>query len=162
VLCFTSDEAWSYATAGTDYQTGSVHLEDWPEAPAAWFNPAIEADVSALLRVRSQVNEAIEPLRAAGKLGKSLDAAVTLVPPVAGEGVDLGALLARHRASLPEFFIVSQVALAAPAGSTLQATVRPCDELGLHRCPRCWRWVPALTSSDLAATCPRCADALKP
>jgi isoleucyl-tRNA synthetase len=162
VLIFTSDEAWSYATAGVEYTAGSVHLEDWPVVPASWENPAIEADIAALLRVRAQVNEAIEPHRAAGKLGKSLDATVTLIPPTGGEAASLSQLLAQHRDFLPELFIVSQVTLAAPAGATLSVSVQPCSELGLVRCPRCWRWVPALVGSSSGETCPRCAEALNP
>ena len=162
VLTFTCDEAWSYATAKTEYTDGSVHLENWPEIPASWFDPTIEAEVAALLRVRSQVNEAIEPHRAAGKLGKSLDAAVTLVPPASGDNAaDLALLLAKHHDFLPELFIVSSVAVGAPEGPALQISVRPCGELGLHRCPRCWRSVPALVAGPHGETCPRCTEALK-
>jgi isoleucyl-tRNA synthetase len=161
VLTFTCDEAWSYATAGMEYTEGSVHLEDWPAVPANWENPAIEAEIAALLRVRAQVNEAIEPHRAAGKLGKSLDAAVTLVPPAGEDPAALGALLAKHRDFLPELFIVSHVTLAEAAGTALTVSVRPCSELGLVRCPRCWRWVPALVSGSAGDTCPRCAEALR-
>jgi len=74
IVTFTTDEAWSFATAKAEYADDSIHLQDWPVAPASWSNSEIEADVAALLRVRTQVNEAIEPLRAAGRLGKSLDA----------------------------------------------------------------------------------------
>jgi isoleucyl-tRNA synthetase len=122
-----------------------------------WFDPTIESEVAALLRVRSQVNEAIEPHRAAGKLGKSLDAVVTL-NPAAG---DLAALLVKHQGFLPELFIVSQVTIGGAAGPDLQVSVRPCAELGLHRCPRCWRWVPALATGPHGETCPRCTEALQ-
>ena len=160
VLTFTCDEAWSYATAKTEYTSGSVHLEDWPEVPSSWVNSALEADVAALLRVRAQVNEAIEPHRAAGKLGKSLDAAVALTPPAGDVAAGLAPLLSRYRDLLPELFIVSQVAVAAADGTALQVAVRPCSELGQHRCPRCWRWVPALVAGSHGETCPRCSEAL--
>jgi len=63
-----------------------------------------------LLRIRALVTEAIEPRRAAGRLGKSLDAAVTLT----GDTADpLFPALARHRDLLPELFIVSQVTVNA-------------------------------------------------
>ena len=161
VLTFTCDEAWGYATANVEYTHDSVHLQDWPEVPATWIDPALEAEVAALLRVRAQVNEAIEPLRAAGKLGKSLDAAVTLTPPAGDDPAAPGHLLAKHREFLPELFIVSHVTLAPPAGPALQVVVHPCGELNLVRCPRCWRWVPALAAGAHGETCPRCADALK-
>jgi isoleucyl-tRNA synthetase len=34
VLTFTCDEAWAYATAKVEYIADSVHLQDWPVAPA--------------------------------------------------------------------------------------------------------------------------------
>jgi isoleucyl-tRNA synthetase len=158
VLTFTCDEAWGYATAGVEYTNDSVHLQDWPEVAAEWTDVAIEAEVSALLRVRAQVNEAIEPLRAAGKLGKSLDAAVTLT---AASDDPVAKVLEKHRDFLPELFIVSHVTLASATGGALHVSVRPCSELGFSRCPRCWRWVPVLETSSNGELCPRCVEALK-
>jgi isoleucyl-tRNA synthetase len=156
-LTFTADEAWSYATARTEYSDDSIHLKDWPVAPDAWSSTEIDADVTALLKVRSQVTESIEPHRAAGKLGKSLDASLTL--NAADEGLKL---LEKHRDFLPELFIVSHVTLASAAPSSpLAVTVRHSQELGYHRCPRCWRWVPALEPVAQNEVCPRCAEALR-
>jgi len=159
ILTFTSDEVWSYAVANTEYTDDSVHLQDWPVAPAEWTDAAVETDFAALLRTRALVTEAIEPLRAAGQLGKSLDASVTL--SVAPDDATL-AVLERHRDFLPELFIVSHIALTASApGSAISATVRPCADLGYTRCPRCWRWVPALaTTAAHGDLCPRCVQAL--
>jgi isoleucyl-tRNA synthetase len=158
VLTFTCDEAWSYATAKTEYSADTVHLQTWPEAPAAWTNPALEAEFAALLRVRTLVNEAIEPQRAAGKLGKSLDAAIEI--SCSNDNPALPAL-EKHRTLLPELFIVSTVGLGSAKGADFNVTVRPCLEQGLVRCPRCWRWVPALETTAHGDTCPRCAEALK-
>ncbi|MBC7369169.1 MAG: isoleucine--tRNA ligase [Undibacterium sp.] len=161
ILTFTSDEAWSYAVAKAEYGHDSVHLQDWPVAPAEWTDAAVEADFAVLLRTRAQVTEAIEPLRAAGHLGKSLDAAVTLAASADDSTVTV---LARHRDFLPELFIVSKVTLApAATGTALAATVRPCAEHGDLRCPRCWRWVPKLeTTAAHGELCPRCVQALIP
>jgi isoleucyl-tRNA synthetase len=158
VLTFTCDEAWAYATAKTEYTTDSVHLQPWPEAPGEWTDPELAAEVTTLLRVRTQVNEAIEPQRAAGKLGKSLDAAVELRAPAADPTFRV---LEKHREFLPELFIVSHVGLGSAEGAELNVTVRPCPDLDLVRCPRCWRWVPALQTTPHGQTCPRCAEALK-
>ena len=159
LITFTADEAWSFATAKTEFADGSVHLQDWPVAPADWTDAGIEAEVAALLKVRIQVNEAIEPQRAAGRLGKALDAAITLTTP---SGDPLAGLLEKHRDFLPELFMVSQVTLAAAANGTPAAVgVRPAAELERVRCPRCWRWVAALPPTPAAGeVCPRCAAAL--
>jgi isoleucyl-tRNA synthetase len=138
----------------------------------------IESEVAAMLRVRAQVNEAIEPLRAAHQLGKSLDAAVSLV--LAAED-PVAQVLEKHRDFLPELFIVSHVTIgstqgvgaevsgrvttmtdaSAKAGAVLQVAIQPCSELNFVRCPRCWRWVPGLEHSSHGEVCPRCAEALK-
>jgi isoleucyl-tRNA synthetase len=177
ILTFTCDEAWSYATAKKEYSDDSIHLQDWPLAPAAWTDSTIESDLATLLKVRALVNETIEPQRAAGRLGKSLDAAVTLSGPAADPSFHV---LEKHRDFLPELLIVSHVTLApimgapsdlpaaasaktdAPAGeeSAIHASVQPCSELGCVRCPRCWRWVPALEPGPRGSVCPRCTEAL--
>ena len=147
ILAFTTDEAWAFATARTEFAADSVHLQDWPAAPADWIDPALGADMAALLLFRDRVNEAIEPLRAAGRLGKSLDAAVTI--HAAGPGDPQRDVLRGTGDFLPEIFIVSQVdcAPADPGGRLPPIAVRPCAESVLARCPRCWRWVPALEHS---------------
>ena len=157
VLTFTADEAWAYATTKTEFTDNPIHLQDWPTADASWTNAEIEADVAALIKVRSLVNEAIEPARQAGKIGKSLDAVITLSADAADP---IFQVLEKHRDFLPELFIVSHVTLTPASGAPLTATVRHGEELGYVRCPRCWRWVPALENTEHGDLCPRCAEAL--
>jgi isoleucyl-tRNA synthetase len=160
VIPFTADEAWSFASTGAEFAVGSVHLEDWPAPPDSWTLGQAGADFASLLRMRAKVNEAIEPLRAAGRIGKSLDAAVTLQVP---RSEPIRGAIERYIGSLPEIFIVSEVRADPsdePAGE-LAVKVRPCSELGHVRCPRCWRWVPNLVQSPIAEVCDRCAEALK-
>ncbi len=161
VIPFTTDEAWSFAGGGAEFGYGSVHLQDWPAAPESWTLGQAGADFASLLKMRAKVNEAIEPLRAAGRIGKSLDAAVTLVIPAAEP---MRELFSRNLAAMPEIFIVSDVKIepTAEPSDPLAVKVRPCSELGHVRCPRCWRWVPNLVQSPLADVCDRCAEALKP
>jgi isoleucyl-tRNA synthetase len=160
VIPFTTDEAWSYGGARIEFGEGSVHTEDWPAAPS----PPSEGDAgdpfASLLKMRARVNEAIEPLRAAGRVGKSLDAAVTLEVP---DNDPLRAAIEANLASLPEIFIVSDVKVSpvSEPGASFGVKVRPCSELGHVRCPRCWRWVPSLVATPIAEVCPRCAEALK-
>ena len=176
ILTFTCDEAWCHATFNSDFpppdsqlsalssQLTSIHLQDWPVAPTSWTNADTAADIAELLKVRALVNESIEPHRAAGKLGKSLDAAVTLT---AAAGSPEFRVLEKHRGFLAELFIVSHVTLAPSAATpegapAVSVSVQPCSELGFVRCPRCWRWVPALEATAHGDLCPRCVAALKP
>jgi isoleucyl-tRNA synthetase len=113
VLVFTSEEVW-----GTRYpDAGSVHLLEWPEVPRV---DADEAKWVELRALRTQVTEAIEPLRREKVLGSSLEAEVW-VP--SGEDPNL----------LAELFITS--------------TVHNGDEIRVaktenHKCGRCWRHMP--------------------
>ena len=157
VIPFTTDEAWSFATAHAEYADGSVHLLDWPVAPAEWTNPGVEADVSRLLTLRAAVNEKLEALRQGGTIGKSLEAAVTFAGTPDHPDYRL---LEKHRDFLPELFIVSHVILTPGPGAAPVISTRPARELGFVRCPRCWRWVPALQPTAHGELCPRCADAL--
>jgi isoleucyl-tRNA synthetase len=158
VLTFTADEAWSYATTKTEFTNDPIHLQNWPEPDAAWTNPELEADMAALLKVRAKVNEAIEPLRAAGKLGKSLDAVITLS---LASTDPLRAILVKHHDFLPELFIVSLVVIQDGTNPAFEVSVRHGEELGYVRCPRCWRWVPSVETTVHGEVCPRCTEALQ-
>ncbi len=158
VLTFTADEAWSFGTTGREYADEPVHLQDWPQVPDEWLNPEIENEVAVLLKVRARVNEALEPARQAGRIGKSLDAAVEIAT---GTENPARSVLEKHRDFLPELFIVSHVSLNPTAEAASESvTVHHCQELGYQRCPRCWRWVPKLEGGRHGEVCPRCAEAL--
>jgi isoleucyl-tRNA synthetase len=158
-LTFTADEAWSYATTGQEYCDDSVHLQDWPKVAPDWVNPELATQMASRLKCRTLVNEAIEPLRSAGKLGKSLDAVVTFRGAMAAHELHAVGL---ERSVLAELFIVSDVKFSPTTGITAEDSIliEPCAGLGYHRCPRCWRWVPALETTSSGDVCPRCVAAL--
>jgi isoleucyl-tRNA synthetase len=156
-ITFTADEAWSFATTGREFCEDSVHLQDWPVAPKEWTNAPLAAEFDELLAVRAAANERLEPLRQAGTIGKSLDAAITFRgTPHEGRF----AILEKHREFLPEFFIVSHVALEPNPSAALEVTARHARESNLVRCQRCWRWVPEVKSTPHGEVCPRCTEAL--
>jgi isoleucyl-tRNA synthetase len=159
VITFTADEAWTFATAGTEYTGGSVHLQDWPQAPADWSDVVLAQELeSLLLGLRTDANARLETLRRQGSIGKSLDAAVTIAGPPAD--ILFGTVL-KYRANLAELLNVSHVEVQETATDRkLSIEVRPARELGFVRCPRCWRWVPAFQQTVHGDLCPRCADAL--
>ncbi|MEO8176989.1 MAG: class I tRNA ligase family protein, partial [Sphingomicrobium sp.] len=130
VLVFTTEEVW-----GTRFPDGgSVHLLEWPEVPSVDSEDALWARLRAL---RTEVTEAIEPLRRDKVIGSSLEAEVTvpelLAPPL----------------ELAELFIVSSV----KQGDAV--TVAKTDK---HKCGRCWRYLPEVTEDG--ALCARCEDVL--
>jgi isoleucyl-tRNA synthetase len=158
IIPFTTDEAWSYAMAGTEYAADSVHLQDWPELPAAWTDAGLAGEFDRLLGLRAQANVKMEALRQQGSIGKALDAAARL----AGAKTDpLFATALKHQAILAELLNTSHVEVEDhPLDRPCSIDVVPARELGFVRCPRCWRWVPALQSTGSAELCPRCADAI--
>ena len=126
VLVFTTEEVW-----GTRYPDGgSVHLLEWPVVPPV---DADDAKWAALRALRTQVTEAIEPLRRDKVVGSSLEAEVT-VP--SDEDPDVARRAVHH--------------LDSPQGRLDQGRRRPSN----HKCGRCWR-LPAggeRTASSTAAT----------
>ena len=158
-ITFTADEAWSYAKTGQEYSAESIHLQDWPVAPAEWKNDILATEMASRLKYRTFVNEAIEPLRAAGKLGKSLDAIVTFRAAMVEHELHAVGL---ERTVLSELFIVSDVKFDPVAGVPPENSIliESGADLGYTRCPRCWRWVPKVVHTPHGEVCPRCAEAL--
>ena len=137
VLVFTAEEAW-----GTRFpDAGSVHLLEWPEVPAA---EADEARWAALRQLRTEVLEAIEPLRREKIVRSSLEAQVAVPDSAIPDGVD-DALLA-------ELFITG--AVTRHNGDGVQ--VGKVDDA---KCGRCWRLLPEVVEDG--ALCGRCADAIR-
>ena len=156
-ITFTADEAWSFAKTGQEYGDDSIHLQDWPVAGKGWHDAELPGDFDQLFKVRASVTESLEPLRQAGTIGKSLDALLT----ISGAPDDAAmSVLRRHYDFLPEFFIVSQVTLEPKSGAALEIHACHARETGHARCPRCWRWVPAMSVTSHGEVCPRCAEAL--
>ena len=65
-----------------------------PRHRPTWTDPAVDAEVSGLLAVRTAANEKLEALRQSGAIGKSLDAAVTITGVARGSAFSL---LEKHR-----------------------------------------------------------------
>ena len=151
ILSMTADEIWS-RLPGT--REASVHLADFPSSPQSWIDESLDAHWDALSDVRRTVNEALERARAEKTIGAPLTAHVTLTA-----GGDLHRLLTGAEADLPMLCIVSAVTLRESADSPLVVEVAHASG---DKCPRCWRFVPALTGGGDDAVCDRCADALEP
>ena len=129
VLVFTAEEVWQSRYPGS----GSVHLLEWPEMPAD-DDAALAERWESLRALRSEVLEAIEPLRREKVLGSGLEAEVT-VPAGAPE------------ADLEELFITATVSRGQGENVTVTRTSH-------HKCGRCWRHLPEV--SEDGALCGRC------
>jgi isoleucyl-tRNA synthetase len=159
IICFTAEEAW-LARYG-DTPDRSVHLELFPDVPAAWHDPALGERFEALRKVRSVVTGALEVERAAKRIGSSLQAAVEIFVPER--------LLPMLRdVDLAELCITSAGTVEAGAPSADAFTLPDVADIGVlvkpatgARCERCWRVLPAVGHvPGHADLCRRCAEVI--
>jgi isoleucyl-tRNA synthetase len=152
VLSITSDEIWLQLPGKRE---ASVHLAEFPSESEieAWRDPALDAEWQQLLDLRGVVNAALEGARQRKEIGNALSAHVA----IAADGA-LADLLRKYRDDLPMLFITSDVRVEPGAGLPPVVTVTPATG---EKCPRCWRFVPAVVAQESAAgVCERCADAI--
>jgi isoleucyl-tRNA synthetase len=158
LLCFTAEEAW---LARYPSDTGSIHLETFPDIPADWRDDALAAKWAKIRRVRSTVTGALEIERANKKIGSSLEAAPQVF--VADDGL----LAALEGIDLAEICITSDISLLrdrAPANAFALADVAGVSVVVKlaegEKCARSWRITkdvgsdpafPTLSARDAAA-----------
>jgi isoleucyl-tRNA synthetase len=158
VLVHSCEEVWDHVRLSE--KPVSVHLAPWPDPPIEWNDPVLATKYERLLEVRHAVNRALERLRAAGAIGRSLDARVTV--HAAAHGLR-DWLSDTDRES---FFIVSEAPLAPePVGdedAELQGVWVKAEPSPLLRCERCWA---RRSSVGLDATepnlCERCVAVVR-
>ena len=149
MLVFTADEAWE---AIPHLNSGSVPLADW-EPFESRFSDEELADWKTMFAIRERVLPVLEEARQAKRIGKSLEACVTLTG--SGRELEIGQA---HQEDLRELINVSQLTLEAGEGEELQVVVTNAEG---EKCERCWRWEPTVGSHDDHATlCTRCVEAV--
>lgn len=137
VLVFTSEEIWKFMphTDGDDKR--SVMFAEMPKVSEKYADEKLEADWEKLIAVRNDVNMALEPMRNAKIIGKSLDAEVT----VYASG-SLFKLLKAKEGELAEIFITSKATVCdgeAPVDAFVGEHVKVCAEASKYeKCGRCW------------------------
>jgi isoleucyl-tRNA synthetase len=107
MLCFTAEEAW-LSRYGDD--AASVHLQLFPDVPAAWRDDKLAEKWRKIRNVRRVVTGALELERAGKRIGSSLEAA----PVVYVSDLDL--FNAIVDADLAEICITSNATLAEGEG----------------------------------------------
>ncbi len=146
ILCFTSQEIWSFIPkmpGMKDY----VVFEEMP-APRPAADAAFTAKWAQVMQVRDEVKKALEEARAAKAIGSSLEAAVTLQC----DAPAYEALSGFAPDDLADLFIVSRVELLQGGGVAVKVARAEGE-----KCQRCWKYHPAVSAAGL---CPRCAKVL--
>jgi len=160
ILSFTADEIYLELPGPKE---PSVHLTQFPD----FDTPII--DVAAwdrILRVREAVSKVLERARAAGQIGKSIDADVQLhcdvVPAVLTGTADV---------DLSKIFIVSHVDFLPPDDAVADfVEVEGIGRIGIttlkargHKCGRCWLYREEVANDgDLCERCERVVATLAP
>lgn len=154
ILCFTSQEIWSYIPkmpGMKDY----VVFEQMPEVKAA-AGEAFTAKWDRIMAIRDDVKKVLEQARADKVIGSSLEAALTLY--CSDEIYSL--LNAIPMDELADLFIVSQVHLEKGEGGVkgvVEGLGVSAEHAAGEKCQRCWKYETTVGENGL---CPRCAKVL--
>ena len=155
ILCFTSQEIWSYIPK-LDGMKDYVVFEQMPEAKAA-ADEAFEAKWDRIMAIRDDVKKVLEQARADKVIGSALEAGLTLY--CSKEVYDF--LNAIPMDELADLFIVSHVDLVEGEGG-VKGLVEGLGVSAAHaagnKCLRCWKYETSVGEDGL---CPRCAKVLK-
>ncbi|MFY9583996.1 MAG: isoleucine--tRNA ligase [Candidatus Acidiferrales bacterium] len=161
ILVFTAEEVWKHLPHRAG-EPDSVHMAVFAAAEEldTRLDAAESANWSELLRVRTEVLQALEAARNAKLISSALEAKVVL-----NADSDLYDLLSSHKHRLPELFIVSQVDVLAPSSGGNRPAV-PAGVLVVRadgkKCERCWNYSTRVgESADYPTVCERCLAALE-
>jgi isoleucyl-tRNA synthetase len=160
VLVFTTEEAWS----ARDAAHGSIHLEQFPAIPAAWWDDQLAKTWETIRMLRLAVTGAIEIARAEKLIGSSLEAAprVYLSNPEhlkALEGIDFAEVCITSDIAIEFGTPMPGTAFRLPEAPDVGVVV---ERAHGAKCARSWRYFdPATASPDFPDVTPRDAEALR-
>ena len=165
ILSFTAEEVWQ-AMPKVEGRVASVHLAQFPDLKATITQDVaeVESDWKELLSFRSTALKSLEGERNEKRIGKGLEASITLVVSAVHDPRTHAFYqrLKRYEASLPELFNVSSVNITQrPETSndgSFAAIASPAEGT---KCERCWRYTDDVgREAEYPTVCLRCADAL--
>ena len=146
ILSFTAEEIWQHMPGKREESVFLSRFYDGLISYDSAFDAAYWAD---LIRVREDVNVALENARKDGLIGGSLEAALHITAPEATYQN-----LARLGDELRFLFITSAVSLEK--GDALAVTVQKADG---DKCERCWHILPTVNHDPAyPGLCPRCVE----
>ena len=160
ILAFTCDEIWQAMPHRKEDDVRNILLNPFNPAFVEYALSQEEMDKwAALEQLRDGVNAALEAARAAKKIGKALEAHVTLAADDTGRAA-LEAIRKDFGDQWADLFIVSDVevtedsAVFAAAAETPVAGVRVAvSEARGVKCPRCWKHTASQREDGLCARC---------
>ena len=140
-----------------------MFLNDIPKYEESLTFTSVTSRWNELFALRESVMKSLELARAEKRIGKSLDAKITVYAPDDG----VYGLLDSFRDELPTVFIVSQVELikaAAPEGTVVEegpigVVVESAEG---KKCDRCWNFTTkGVDDGEGGCLCPRCRPVVR-
>jgi isoleucyl-tRNA synthetase len=158
ILVFTMEDVWLSRFNSDD---ASVHLNDFPDTPADWLNPALAARWSGIRQARRVVTAALEIQRRDKVIGASLEAAPVVFVQ------DSTLLNALNTVEFADLCITSAITLTADAAPDGAFTLPDAAGIAVtfaladgQKCERCWKISADVGTHSHAGTCARCDAAL--
>ncbi len=163
ILAFTCDEIWLAMPHRAEDDARNVVLNEMNKPFTEYaLDEAAMAKWDALISVRADVNGVLEKARADKRIGKPLEAAVTL--RAKGEskevveklnGMNLQELLIVSECLIAEDDEIDPEAVTAVGSNNSGLTVSVKEAAGV-KCPRCW--MHSVKADPETGLCPRCAE----
>lgn len=158
LLPFTAEEIWAYMPKSNQLDSESVMFNQLPAIDHSLLDQAFAAKWDQIHAIRDEVNKVLETARTAKKIGKSLEAKITLY----ADG-ELLKFLQANESQLATIFIVSKVEVKQTDGSGEKAG--GVDGLSIAfekasggKCERCWVYSDTVGTIEKHPTlCSRCA-----
>ncbi|WP_436874962.1 isoleucine--tRNA ligase [Mammaliicoccus lentus] len=150
IIPHTADEIWGHIP---HVEEESVHLTDMPEPHE--IDTVLMEKWSQFMKLRDDVNRALEVARNEKVIGKSLEAHITLSNSSEFDTVDF---LSKFN-DLNQLFIVSKVDVVdeLTEGTEYELVKVKADHAEGEKCQRCWNYSDQLGSvNGLDHLCPRC------
>ena len=170
ILCFTCDEIWLSMPHRSSDDARNVVFNDMNQPFADYaLDEAAMLRWGVLMQLRDSVNAALEAARNEKKIGKALEAHVTLATDRPVSESNLEETRRAFADQWADLFIVSDVevsddpALYAQGSDTALAGVRVIvSEARGEKCERCWKHDTGVGSDSAhPALCPRCAAVVR-
>ena len=165
ILSFTADEIWQAMPHVEGDDARHVMLNDLPTVPEEWKLSEEDALFwEDSLRLRTDVNKALELARAEKIIGKPLEARVTIHVSPEADRKTIERVSKQHFEAL---LIVSEAEMMEGAGAGHEGTEIPGITIEVvsseaPKCPRCWTRSATVGSDETyPELCARCAGALK-
>lgn len=163
ILCFTADEIWKAMPHRAEDDVRAVVFNDMPKVNDAYaFDEEKAAKWDKIIAVRDDVNRALEQARAEKRIGKPLEADVTISADAAG-----AKFLSECGENLASLFIVSRVHVTTDDVDGLEGLSLGGIKVKIVRaegekCERCWIYAESVGSdAQHPHLCARCASVVK-